>query len=240
MTADLKSSNDGQRETSARSYSLIASIYDSMNSLLTGGQNTAARLSQLEEIEPGDRVLYAGAGTCDDALEAALKGAKVTCLDLSPGMLEKGRQRFEKAGLVGEFVCCNIMEYTPDEPFDIVTANFFLNVFSRPVMEKVLKKVVSFVRPDGKLLIADFARPYGNPLLMVIHSMMFHGTFIAHWALGLASLHLIYDYTRYYQKLGMKLTGRKRFRLYWKGPWLFEMVSGIKVGDKEADAGVTA
>lgn len=234
MTADLKSLSDGQQETNSRSYSLIASIYDSMNSLLTGGQNTAARLSQLAEIEPGDRVLYAGAGTCDDALEAALKGAKVTCLDLSAGMLEKGRQRFEKAGLVGEFVCCNIMEYTPDEPFDIVTANFFLNIFSRPVMENVLAKVVSFVRPEGKLLIADFARPYGNPLLMVIHSMMFHGTFIAHWTFGLVSLHLIYDYTRYYPDLGMQFVGRKRFRLYGIGPWLFEMVSGVKVQGHDA------
>ena len=79
------------------------------------------------------------------------------------------------------------------------------------------------------MLIADFSRPYGNPLLMVMHAMMFHGTWIAHWMLGLASLHLIYDYTRYYQELGMKLTGRKRFRLYRIGPWLFESITAIKV-----------
>ncbi len=234
MTTNAEAPTESKSETAAtnygsRDFSVVATIYDFGNHVLTGGQNIAARLSQMEDIQPGDRVLYCGAGTCEDGLAAARKGARVTCVELSPAMIHKGRLRFEQAGLTAEFVCGDIMKYTPDEPFDIVVANFFLNVFTRPVMEKVYRQIVSFVRPGGKFLVVDFSRPYGNPLLMAIHACMFHGTFLFHRIFGLVGLHLIYDYTRYHQELGLKLTGRKRFRLFWIGPWLFESTTSIKV-----------
>ena len=155
-----------QRDMSARSYDRVSSIYERLAVLFTGGQNLATRMSQLEDMHPGQRVLYVGVGPGEEALEAASRGIKVTCVDLSPSMVETVRKRFEKAGLPGEFVCADIMEYQPAQPFDVVVANFFLNVFSRPVMEKIMARLVSLVRPGGDFVVADFGAPRGNVFLL--------------------------------------------------------------------------
>jgi demethylmenaquinone methyltransferase/2-methoxy-6-polyprenyl-1,4-benzoquinol methylase len=229
--------NQSQRQSGARSYSRISSIYERMNQVFTGGQNLAVRLSQLEEMRAGQRVLYVGSGPSEDALEAARKGVRVTCLDLSASMIDKARQRFEKADLSGEFVCADIMEHNPDQPYDIVVANFFLNIFSRPVMEQVLLKLVSLVRPGGRFLVADFATPRGNILLRTRHRLFYTFVIIPHWLMGLVALHPIYVYSDYYPKLGLKLLGTRYFRLtiLGPGPWIFQSTTAVKE-DRASDS----
>ena len=226
--SDMQSQS--QRQTSTRSYGRISSIYERMNQVFTGGQNLAVRLSQLEEMQAGQRVLYVGSGPSEDALEAARKGVRVTCLDLSASMINKARQRFEKADLSGEFVCADIMEHDPGQPYDIVVANFFLNIFSRPVMEQVLARLVSLVRPGGRFLVADFAAARGNILLRARHRLFYAFVIVPHWLMGLAALHPIYVYSDYYPKLGLKLQGTRHFRLniLGPGPWIFQSTTAVK------------
>ncbi len=149
-------------------------------------------------MQPGDRVLYVGVGSCEDAIEAARMGVRVTCLDLSAAMIEKGRERFAEANLPGEFVCADIMKYTPEQPFDAVTCNFFLNIFTRPVMEQVLERAAALVRPGGTLLIADFAPPQGRFLLRAVHRIFYKVSNVIYWSVGLCPLHPIYIYADYY------------------------------------------
>lgn len=155
MIAPVQSAPNSRVEQLSRNYDCIASNYDWQTHLATGGQNLAARLSQIDDLVPGERVLYVGVGSGEDAIEAARRGLLVTCLDLSEGMVQMARERFAEAGLPGEFVAADLMQYVPDQPFDAVVANFFLNVFSRPLMEGMLARLAGLVRPGGKLLIAD-------------------------------------------------------------------------------------
>jgi demethylphylloquinol methyltransferase len=215
-------------ETGSRSYDRVSSKYDRTIAVATGGQNLATRLAQLDEMRPGDRVLYVGVGSCEDAIEAARMGARVTCLDLSAAMIEKGRERFERANLSGEFVCADIMQYTPEQPFDAVTCNFFLNIFTRPVMERVLERAAALVRPGGKLLIADFAPPQGNLLQRGAHRIFYKASNVIYWSVGLCPLHPIYIYSDYYSKLGLRIESTRRFRLFLKGPWVFQTTTTVK------------
>lgn len=215
-------------ETTRASYERVSSRYDRTIAVCTGGQNLATRLAQLDELKPDDRVLYVGVGSAEDALEAARNGAHVTCLDLSAGMIENARERFERAQLPGEFVCADIMNYTPEQPFDAVACNFFLNIFTRPVMEQVLTRAVSLVRPGGKLLIADFAPPRGNILLRALHRIFYRASNVIYWAMGLCPLHPIYVYADYFQGLGLKLNSTRRFRLFLRGPWVFQTTAAVR------------
>ena len=129
-------------------------------------------------------------------------------------------------------MCANIKDYTPDEAFDVVVANFFLNVFSRPVMEQVLARLASLVRAEGKLLIADFAPAQGNILQRAQHHLYYVTTLVPHWLTGLCALHPIYVYSDSYPRLGLKLERTQRFRLPFPGfsPWIFQSTVARKVG----------
>jgi demethylphylloquinol methyltransferase len=228
MISPSEPTSNVHSETANRSYERISSKYDRTIGFFTGGQNLASRLAQLDELEAGDRVLYIGVGSGEDAIEAAKKGIHVTCLDLSAGMIEKARERFERAQLPGEFVCADIMQYASEQPFDAVVANFFLNIFTQPVMKQVLTRAVRLVRPGGKLLIADFAPPCGRITLRALHKGFYRSSNVIYWAMGLCPLHPIYVYSDYFPRLGLDLQTTHRFRLFLKGPWVFQTTTAIK------------
>ncbi len=230
MTVQIQTKPASSGEQVARSYESISSFYERLNSLFTGGQNVAARMSQIEDMHAGQRVLYVGVGPGEEAIEAARRGIKVTCVDLSPSMVEIVRKRFEEAGLPGEFVCADIMEFETEEPFDVVVANFFLNIFSQPVMLQMLTRLVALVRPGGDFVVADFARPRGNVVLRFRHWLYYTVANVSHWLLGLCALHKIYDYTTYYPELGLKLQNTRYFRLtiLGPGPWIFLSMRATK------------
>ncbi len=223
MSVQIQPRRKSSGEQSARSYESISSIYERLNLLFTGGQNLATRLSQIEDMHAGQRVLYVGVGPGEEALEAARRGIKVTCVDLSPSMIEIVRQRFEAAGVPGEFVCADIMEFESEEAFDVVVSNFFLNIFSRPVMLQMLTRLVSLVRPGGDFVVADFAPPRGSFVLRARHRLYYTVANVSHWLVGLCALHRIYDYSDYYPALGLKLQNTRYFRLsiLGPGPWIF-------------------
>jgi ubiquinone/menaquinone biosynthesis C-methylase UbiE len=230
MSLQIRAPETASGEHSARSYESISSFYERLNLLFTGGQNLATRLSQIEDMHAGQRVLYVGVGPGEEALEAARRGIRVTCVDLSPSMIDIVRLRFEEAGLPGEFVCADIMEYQPEEPFDVVVSNFFLNIFSRPVMVQMLTRLVSLVRPGGDFVVADFAPPRGNIVLRARHRLYYAVANVSHWMLGLCALHKIYTYADYYPELGLKLESTKYFRLsiLGPGPWVFLSMRAVK------------
>ncbi len=169
-----------------------------------------------------------GVGSGEDAIEAARQGLLVTCLDLSEGMVQMARDRFTEARLPGEFVGADVMQYVPEQPFDAVVANFFLNVFSRPVMESVLARLAGLIRPGGKLLIADFAPVRGNIVSRALHRVYYRTGNLLYWTKGLCALHPIYAYADYYPQLGLKLHRTRHFRIFRRGPWIFQTTVALK------------
>ncbi len=230
MSVQVQPHQKSSGEQTARSYEWMSPIYERLTWLFTGGQNLAARFSQIDDMQAGQRVLYVGVGPGEEALEAARRGIKVTCVDLSPGMVEIVRRRFEKAGLPGEFVCADIMEYESDEPFDAVVSNFFLNIFSRPMMLRMLARLASLVRPGGDFVLADFAPPRGNIVLRARHRLYYRVANVSHWLVGLCALHPIYTYADYYPQVGLKLQNTRYFRLsiLGPGPWVFLSMRAVK------------
>src|SRR6185295_4602945 len=60
---------------------------------------TAARLVRFAGIKAGQRVLDVGCGTGVAALTAAVKGAKVTGLDLTPELLARAKENQAATGM---------------------------------------------------------------------------------------------------------------------------------------------
>ena len=203
-------------DTASRSY--VARTYTGLAHICSFGRIRAMKASQVPELATGDRILYAGVGSGEDAVLAAQHGAAVTCLDLAPGMLDRARHRFQLGGVDAEFVGGDVMEHHPNAAYDAVAANFFLNIFPELVMAQVLGRLVELTRPGGKVMIADYAPPDGGALGPAIQRAYARSGNLSFWAIGLAPLHPIYDYHRYLARAGLDLLGTRDFRLVPFGP----------------------
>jgi demethylmenaquinone methyltransferase/2-methoxy-6-polyprenyl-1,4-benzoquinol methylase len=107
---------------------------------------------------PGTRVLDLACGTGDIAFAVASRGARVTGLDITHGMLEIARAKPEASKLGVTFVTGDMTALPfPDSTFHVVTTGYGLrNVPRLPV---ALAEIHRVLRPGGLMLSLDFDRP---------------------------------------------------------------------------------
>ncbi|HSG30419.1 MAG TPA: class I SAM-dependent methyltransferase [Thermodesulfobacteriota bacterium] len=215
--------------TNSRNYDAVASHYEFMANIYSNGKIKASKLVQVAHFHPGDRILYAGVGSGEDAIEAAKKNTHITCVDLSSKMLENAKKYFANNNLDnGEFICADIMEHDRPGYYDVVTANYFLNIFPEPVMKQVLEHLSSLLKKGGKLLIADFAAPQGN-ILYSSFQWFYHALAnSSYWIQGLAPLHCVYDYPKYITDSDLKLVDVTYIRLFKHGPIAYQSILSQK------------
>jgi ubiquinone/menaquinone biosynthesis C-methylase UbiE len=205
-----------------RSYGAVAWCYDEVAALYSFGRIGLAKACQVPLLEPGERVLYPGAGRGSDAVLAAQRGARVTALDVSPAMLSRLQRRLDGADGHAELVCGDFFDHQPSERYDVVAANFFLNLFSRDDMRRALARLASLVRPGGRVMIADFAPPRGGWADRLACRAYYRPVSLAAAALRLAALHPIYDYQAEFDAFGLSLIRRDEFRLASWAPVFYE------------------
>lgn len=109
-----------------------------------------SRLVEACGISPGARVLDVAAGTGNASIPAAQRGARVTASDLTPELLEAGRQRPEAKGLELEWVEADA-ERLPfaDESFDVVMSA--IGVMFAPHHQAAADELVRVCRPGGTI-----------------------------------------------------------------------------------------
>ena len=208
----------------SRNYDRAAWFYEKSAKFYSTNQIRASKRYQLNFISPGMKVLYLGAGAGEDAAMAVAAGAKVTCIDISQGMLEQVRRRLTREGHSAELLCVDAFEYQPASPFDVVAANYFLNVFRFETMKRMLLHSAKFVSPGGKYLIADVALPQGNLLAKSFNLAYLKMAMASFWFLGLVPWHENYDYPALFPQAGLKLDQIEYFRFARCGPVLFQSI----------------
>lgn len=108
------------------------------------------RLVEACGIGPGMSVLDVASGTGNAAIPAARRGAGVTASDLTPRLLETGRERAEAEGLELEWVEADA-EHLPfaDDSFDVVMSA--IGVMFAPHHQEAADELVRVCRPGGTI-----------------------------------------------------------------------------------------
>jgi SAM-dependent methyltransferase len=108
------------------------------------------RLVEACDIGTGMRVLDVAAGTGNASLPAAERGAQVTASDLTPELLEAGRERAAAAGLELEWAEADA-EALPfeDASFDVVMSS--IGAMFAPHHEAVADELVRVCKPGGTI-----------------------------------------------------------------------------------------
>jgi SAM-dependent methyltransferase len=110
----------------------------------------AGKLVAFAKIAPGEAVLDVACGTGVVAVTAARAGAEVRALDLSPTLIERGRENARITGVEVDFVEGDV-EALPyaDASFDVVLSQFGHMFAPRP--EVALSEMLRVLRPGGRI-----------------------------------------------------------------------------------------
>jgi len=140
-------------------FSSVASRYDLMNDLMSGGMHRLWKDRFVNRVKPrsGEDVLDMAGGTGDVAFRMARRGANVTVSDINADMLEAGRQRAEARQLDLEWKVENAEALTfADGTFDAYTIVFGIrNVTDIPA---ALKEAHRVLKRGGRFFCMEFSR----------------------------------------------------------------------------------
>ena len=115
----------------------------------------AAKIVKFAKVNSAEKVLDVGCGTGVVAVTAALKGAKVSALDLSPVLLEKAYENAKIAGVEIDFTEGDV-EYLPykDATFDVVMSQFGHMFAPRP--EVAISEMLRVLKPGGTIVFSTW------------------------------------------------------------------------------------
>lgn len=157
-----------KKEEVAEMFNNISGRYDFLNHFLSLGidklwRKKAVRL--LKSIAP-KKMLDIATGTGDFALEALrLNPDHIVGLDISAGMLEKGREKMVKRKVDAKIsMQLGDSENIPfeDASFDAITVGFGVRNFEN--LEKGLGEMLRVLKPGGKAAILEFSKPRKFPV----------------------------------------------------------------------------
>ena len=113
------------------------------------------RLVEAAAIESGARVLDVAAGTGNASIPAAERGARATASDLTPRLLDAGRERAEALGLELEWTEADA-ENLPfaDGAYDVVMSS--IGVMFAPQHQKAADELVRVCRPCGTIALLSW------------------------------------------------------------------------------------
>lgn len=147
----------------------IAFRYDFLNHFLSFGIDRGWRrkaIKKLKKFQP-NHILDVATGTGDLAIKALTLGkqVKVTGLDISTGMLEKGRVKLKEKNLESRIELLEgDSENMPfaNETFDAVMVAFGVRNFEN--LPKGLSEMARVIKPGAPVVILEFSKPTGFPV----------------------------------------------------------------------------
>jgi len=141
-------------------FSSVASRYDLMNDLMSGGQHRFWKDAFVRRVRPrkGERILDMAGGTGDVAFRLARRGAEVTVADVNPDMLAVGIERAKRRrldGLVWAEENAEALSFA-DDSFDAYTIAF--GIRNVTVIEAALAEARRVLKTGGRFFCLEFSQ----------------------------------------------------------------------------------
>lgn len=199
----------------ADKYKIIGPIYDFLSTIYSGRQIHKCKTAMNLDLQQDDKILFAGVGHGRDAIDAAVRGAQVTVVDLSHTMLNNLQKN-----LTGKhfkhpirLVHSDILTFNEVGQYDQVVANFFLNVFPEDFMVKVMGHLSTLVKADGHFVIGDFHYPKGNILTKTFQNIYWYIAVSLFTLFAKNAFHKIYNYPEHLNNMGFSIKKSQSFNV---------------------------
>ena len=162
-----KDSSEGKKKQVTRMFDTISGEYDRLNRVISFGTDIRWRKRVVAILTPRKpkRILDIATGTGDLAIALKKTGAeKIVGLDISPGMLDVGKQKVKALQLdqTIEMVIGDSEQLAFEEAsFDAATVAFGVRNFEN--LKKGLSEIYRVLRPGGTLVILETSVPAHFP-----------------------------------------------------------------------------
>ena len=163
-----KNQKENKKKQVRQMFDGISKDYDLLNRVISGGIDVRWRKNVVSYLIPEKpkKILDIATGTADLAIELTKTNAEeIVGLDISPGMLEIGKQKVASKGMdkvikmvIGD---SEKLDYN-DAYFDAVTVAFGVRNFEN--LDKGLQEINRVLRPGGNLVILETAVPTNFPM----------------------------------------------------------------------------
>jgi demethylmenaquinone methyltransferase/2-methoxy-6-polyprenyl-1,4-benzoquinol methylase len=160
-----------KKEEVAEMFNNISARYDFLNHFLSLGIDKLWRKKAVKLLQPiqPKKIIDLATGTGDFAIEALkLKPEEIIGVDISDGMLEKGRIKMKNKKVDHIISMRNgDSENLPFEDgyFDALTVGFGVRNYEN--LEKGLSEMLRVLRSDGMAVILEFSKPKTFPIKQV-------------------------------------------------------------------------
>ena len=163
-----KESSASKKEQVAQMFDNISHRYDFLNHFLSLGIDKLWRKKAVKLIRDSSpkQILDVATGTADFAIETlSCKPTNVIGVDISEGMLEKGRQKIKRKGL-GDVIQLKYgdSENLPfeDDSFDAIIVGFGVRNFEN--LELGLNEMRRVLKKNGQVAILELSKPKKFPV----------------------------------------------------------------------------
>ncbi|WP_299778222.1 bifunctional demethylmenaquinone methyltransferase/2-methoxy-6-polyprenyl-1,4-benzoquinol methylase UbiE [uncultured Formosa sp.] len=162
-----KDSDLGKKEQVTKMFDNISGTYDDLNRVISFGIDIKWRKKVVELVKNTnpDSILDIATGTGDLAINLAETDAeKIIGLDISPGMLDVGKQKIKAKKLEGTIeMILGDSENMPfeNDTFDAITVAFGVRNFE--TLEKGLAEILRVLKPNGIFVILETSVPAKTP-----------------------------------------------------------------------------
>lgn len=196
-------------------YRFVGPLYDLLAAVFSLGAIDRCKCAMHDKIQPGMSVLFAGVGQGKDAIAAAQRGARVSVVDISRTMLSIFQKKIAHTAFDHPIrvVHADIFTFDEAESFDMVFANFFLNVFPEDVVLRLERHLASLVKPGGAMVVGDFCLPQGGLLSRFFQNLYWRIADVFFFVAARNALHPIYDYQKHLGDCGLKVELVRYFRV---------------------------
>jgi demethylphylloquinol methyltransferase len=209
-------------------YWLVGFQYEFTGTLYSLGQIPRCKNAQLKHLKPGDKLLVAGVGHGTEAIEASKLGVDVTAVDLSATMLKHFKKRIEKENPPREITVVHddIFNIKDIEKYDMVIANFFLNVFDENRVKEVANHLGTLVKPGGCLVCGEFVLPGTTGWKSIVQKLNWYVAICIYSSTTEAVFHPVWNYPALVEGAGCPVEEIEYFKLF--GVNLYWSIRGRK------------
>ncbi|MFT6971798.1 MAG: phospholipid N-methyltransferase [Roseivirga sp.] len=160
-------------------FNLIAPVYDALAKVVFGKKLKQAQCHFLQLIPKDSNVLILGGGTgwiLDEIFKTGFRGS-VTYVEASAEMIKRTEKRLRPSWKVA--LICGDEKAIPEEIYDVLITNFFLDVFSADHLNKVMNQLAEQLSLQGLWFCTDFRHTNRLKHKLIIWSMLLFFRFSA-------------------------------------------------------------
>lgn len=145
-------------------FDFVAPFYDRLSQWVFGDLLAQSRRTLLDELTVAPKVLILGGGSGDMLFGLAERqiGQEVTYIESSSKFVALARQAWQK-NFLGSDIAINWQQstwqaYEATEKFDLITTDYFLDLFRKEEVQQFVQKISNHLEPNGYWLYIDFCQ----------------------------------------------------------------------------------